>query len=73
MAKHYVNSRAICPFYKHESRQMVYCQGVVQGSVVHLAFENNAISRDFKERYCRKDYKSCQIYRMLKENENEVK
>ena len=33
-----VSDQAVCPYYKREERQMVYCEGVDEQSVIHLAF-----------------------------------
>ena len=66
MAKHYTSSKAVCPFYKHESRQVIYCEGVEDGTVLHLAFANPSDSLEYKKKYCRCDHNQCQISKMLK-------
>lgn len=63
--KHMISPKAICPFYKHEDSQMIYCDGIQDGSVVHLAFANRTDSLNYKNERCRKDYKKCEIYKML--------
>ena len=65
MAKHYTSSKAVCPFYKHESRQVIYCEGVREGSVLHLAFANPSDSLDYKKEYCRCNHTECDISKML--------
>lgn len=65
--KRYISSLVICPFYKHESKQMIDCVGVTEGTVLHLAFDNASNSLKYKTQKCRKDYKSCPIYKLLKE------
>lgn len=70
MSKYYCSPYSECPCYRHESAQVVYCDGVTTGSVVHLAFDNRALAFEYKLRFCRKDYESCPIYKMLTEKEN---
>lgn len=53
MAKHYTSNKAICPFYKHESRQVIYCEGIKEGTVIHLAFANPSDCLTHKKQYCR--------------------
>lgn len=53
MAKHYTSSKALCPFYKHESRQVIYCEGIKEGTVLHLAFANSSDWTAHKKEYCR--------------------
>lgn len=38
--KHMINKNTVCPWYLHEDSQMIYCDGVEEGSVTHLAFAN---------------------------------
>ncbi len=65
MAKHYTTNKAICPFYKHESRQMIYCEGIKKGNVLHLAFDNPANCLEHKKKYCRCNYSQCSLHSML--------
>ena len=65
--KHYTSVKAICPYYRHEGSQVIYCDGVVYGSVTHLAFASKTDALAYKEKYCRADYPLCNIYKMLKE------
>lgn len=60
--KHTVSVRAVCPYYRHENSQMIYCDGAQDGSVVHLAFSNKIDSRGYKKQYCQKNYESCKIF-----------
>ena len=70
--KHMISNKAICPCYKHEDSQVIYCDGVQDGSVIHLAFASKTDAKEYKAKYCRNDYKSCEICRMLGGCNNEV-
>lgn len=64
--KHMVNSKTICPHYLHEDSQVIYCDGIQAGTVVHIAFANKTDSVQYKKCYCRcKDYEQCRVYQML--------
>ena len=65
MAKHYTSSKALCPFYKHESRQVIYCEGVKEGTVLHLAFANASDWVSHRKQYCRCNYAQCPISNLL--------
>jgi len=67
--KHMINSNAICPFYKHEDSQMIYCDGVQDGSVIHLAFSNKTNALEYKKTFCRNKCEKCKIYSMLDREE----
>lgn len=63
--KHMISSQAICPYYKHEDSQMIYCDGVQDGSVIHLAFSNKTDALNYKKDFCRDNCNKCNIYKML--------
>lgn len=69
MPKHMVHKNAICPFYRHEDSQVIYCDGIVPDSVIHLAFASRTDARDYKVKYCRcnKGYSECPIAKLLEE------
>ena len=65
MGKHRVSSLALCEYYKHEDRQMVYCDGPRKGSVIHVAFPDGSSCRAYKREYCYRDFKKCEVCKML--------
>ena len=67
MGKHMVHKDAICPFYRHEDKQVIYCDGIVPDSVIHLAFANNTDAKAYKVKYCRNCYRKCPISQLLEE------
>lgn len=69
--KHNISKNAVCPHYKHEDRQVIYCDGVVDGSVIHIAFANVMVAKDYKTRFCKDacGYGECDVFRMLEEKE----
>lgn len=63
--KHMISNKAVCPYYKHEDSQVIYCEGVKEGSVIHLAFSNKTDAREYKNKHCRCNYNHCKINAML--------
>lgn len=63
----YVSKTAVCPFYKKEDSQTIFCDGVLENSSVHLAFGYHADCKAHKETKCRRDYNKCPVYKMLEE------
>jgi hypothetical protein len=63
--KRYTSLKAVCPFYKHENRQVIFCEGIGEDSVIHLAFANPSDCLSHKKRYCRCSHTECSISKML--------
>ena len=63
--KHYTSSKAICPFYKHENRNVIYCEGIKDGTVIHLAFANPSECLTHKKQFCRCNHTQCLISVLL--------
>ncbi len=59
------NVLVICPFYKRESQQVIYCEGVNEKSVIHLAFARKEDCRMYEKQFCRKDWQQCMIAETL--------
>lgn len=65
--RRYISTRALCPYYKHENKSVVFCKGICKDSVNHLAFANPKDCNEFKNKYCKNDYSKCPIKKMLEE------
>lgn len=65
--KRYTSDCAVCPYYLHESKQMVDCVGIKDDTVIHLAFANATESMEYKKDNCKSNYAKCIIYKMLKQ------
>lgn len=50
MSRHYISYEAICPFYKSEDKNIIYCEGVKEYSSIHNAFPGSAA--EYKRLYC---------------------
>ena len=63
--KYTISKSAVCPFYLHESRQLICCEGVGEGNVIHVAFANATDAKNYKVRMCRHNYRKCAVHKML--------
>lgn len=54
-----------CPYYKGEEKQMIFCEGVQEGSAIHLAFDTSINLKDYKNRFCKGCYNRCLLAGML--------
>lgn len=54
MANQHEDHTVQCPYYKTNTSQVLYCEGLEDGMAIHLAFASHAQLVDYKKRYCRK-------------------
>ncbi len=65
MATAYESADVKCPFYQSSGKQQVICEGVEDGSTITNVWKDPKQCAGFKRRYCKSDYRRCEIYRML--------
>ena len=64
--RHYESKSAVCPFYRKESKQKIYCEGVTDGNSIHMAFDSPTSMQDYLWCYCYTNkYKYCLIANTL--------
>ncbi|MBQ3146815.1 MAG: hypothetical protein IJB91_03710 [Oscillospiraceae bacterium] len=75
MPKHSPSKKAICPFYRANQRQEIFCEGIKECTRLHLGFADPASLEDYRKQYCESyEYGDCRIAKMLAERfEEEVK
>ena len=55
-----------CPYYKTNTSQVIYCEGLEDGMAIHLAFATHAQLIDYKGRFCRRlCYSQCPLAKIL--------
>lgn len=67
MARHYVNPAVLCPFYKMEESNKIYCQGVEDGALSIQSWKADA--KIYKAKYCKGRWARCPVSKMLFELE----
>lgn len=63
MARHYVSTEALCPFYHSEETTKVYCTGVEDGALSIQSWKSSA--KVWKAKYCRGSWARCPVAKML--------
>ena len=51
--KHRQDVLVKCPYYKGEEKQMLFCEGVQEGSAIHLAFDTSPNLKEYKNHFCK--------------------
>lgn len=59
--KHRADVLVKCPYYKFEDKQIVFCEGVQEGSAIHLAFDTSSSLKAYKNHFCKGCYNKCLI------------
>jgi hypothetical protein len=55
----------VCPYYKSDEHQIIRCEGVEDGTALHLAFATKPMQKEYKKLYCRNCWSGCMIAKML--------
>ena len=58
-------ANVVCPYYKCEERQKIFCEGVERNTAIHLAFATPPQLKEYKSRFCEGEYGGCRIADML--------
>ena len=54
-----------CPYYKNDEPQIIRCEGVEDGTALHLAFSTSTQHKEYKKCFCRSGWGKCMVARML--------
>jgi hypothetical protein len=54
-----------CPYYKNDEPQIIRCEGVENGTALHLAFSTRTQHKEYKKQFCRSCWGKCMIARIL--------
>ena len=57
--KHRSDVLVKCPYYKFEDKQIIFCEGVQEGTAIHLAFDTAPNLKDYKNHFCKRCYNKC--------------
>ena len=66
-AGEYTSKSALCPFYQSEVPQSLKCEGIEEGTALHVSFDSKAHKAEHKKKFCCGKYHSCMLYKMLEE------
>lgn len=66
MANKHEDHTVQCPYYKTNNPSVIYCEGVEDGMLTHMAFATRDLLVSYKDRYCRrKCWGHCPLASML--------
>ena len=63
--KRYHDVMAQCPYYYGEEKQKIFCEGVQEGSAIHMAYDTPQNRRDYKKAFCNQAWETCLVAQML--------
>lgn len=71
MASTYKDADVQCPFYKEQTGRTISCEGVTDDSIIKQYYWSPK-SKDIQmDVFCKKNYKNCEVYRMLEKKYEE--
>ena len=59
--KMFESIHAKCPYYKHERKAKLYCEGVQGESSIHLAFSTIQQRESYEKQFCEGMWHKCMI------------
>ena len=69
MARQYVSTAALCPFYQMEDAKSIVCEGVGPGWTIKISRDGQSgNAKDYKRRFCYDQWEQCPVAKMLQEN-----
>lgn len=54
MGKRYVSPIVVCPYYKSQAGNLIYCEGPVPNASIHLAFASPREREEFQDKACKR-------------------
>ena len=61
----YTSQTVVCPFYQCEVPQSLKCEGVEEGTALHMTFDSKSHKDTYKEHFCCSQYHRCILCMML--------
>ena len=59
------NPYVVCPYFKCEDSQTIFCEGVEEDNAIHMAFSTPSIRKNYQDRYCKTLWKRCMVADIL--------
>lgn len=67
MARMKIRASSICPFYRGEEGQYIFCEGIAPKTTLRLGLGGGA--KEYRKACCQKDWKSCRVAKMLDQSD----
>jgi hypothetical protein len=52
MGKRFESKRVKCPYYKSQNRSVIFCQGYMPGTSIHMAFASPGERVEYQKEVC---------------------
>lgn len=53
-----------CPYYHREEKQKIFCEGIQEGTSIHLAFDTGENLKEYERRFCKRCWGDCILAQM---------
>lgn len=63
--KRHISNEVLCPFYHSEDSNRICCEGLEDGSTIHVVFASPTKKRLYSRRNCCEEYKACKVSQIL--------
>ncbi len=62
-----------CPFYRriYKKQRMIVCEGPIERTTTTTFYKSGELMRDHAEAFCKGDYKSCRIFKIVNDEKYE--
>lgn len=71
MASNYEDVDILCPFFRELTKKSISCEGLTDDSIIKQWFEIPKNKEIHANVFCKKSYKSCEIFMMLEKKYEE--
>ena len=71
MPRTYNEALIMCPFYRSMASKSISCEGITDDCFIMLIFMSAEMRDQHRKIFCEKNYKNCEICRMLREKYEE--
>ena len=61
----YIAKYVLCPYYHKEEGVKICCEGVEDGTSIHVVFSSSRQRKDYQFEKCCKNYSQCRVAAML--------
>ena len=65
MPRRQQSERTVCPYYRGHVGSVIYCEGPIDNTLVHLAFGSRVHMAEYMDVYCNAKYDGCMIGEQL--------
>lgn len=67
----YDDVNAKCPYFLSSAKRRITCEGITDGCITHLEFQNTDMRNQHRRLFCNSKYKNCEVHRMLEDKYEE--